>query len=368
MTTSFPLLRLPYLVLMPVLEQMELIERISLSILSKRVRIFLKLLKMKCKQINLKHEYGAIRMEVLFDNNGKLRLEIFRSGYVEFKYRQDILFCNTSGVPPMDYAVSIMDVMHCKSIHQLRVAEIPKRDILPLLVNLPKINEVVVEETCNSSYPDSLLQKMLKIVLPVSSAVTIPYHAVKPKYLRKILKGNFDSVTVGNYGVGNMANYDIRFSLKSLRMTNAKALDLYKFILNDKDLNRFFKLWMDRKCNPRLEYMKARKYGNGNKDLLLQGLNVFSVPTETKREFRVLGNIQQLRSDEKITAEFDITRADGRQATIRFGESDEINFIEFYVWPESVNDTTNREPNQSSFIRMFSRVSTFYNSWVERFK
>ncbi|EFP03275.1 hypothetical protein CRE_28333 [Caenorhabditis remanei] len=92
---------------------------------------------MKCKQINLKHEYGAIRMEVLFSSNGKLLLEIFRSGYVEFKYRQAILFCITSGVLPMDYAVSILDVMHCKSIYQFRVAEIPARDILPLLMILP---------------------------------------------------------------------------------------------------------------------------------------------------------------------------------------------------------------------------------------
>ncbi|KAF1754671.1 hypothetical protein GCK72_021234 [Caenorhabditis remanei] len=367
MTTPFPLLRLPYPVLMLALEQMPFIERFSLSILSKQVRIFLKLLKMKCKQINLKHEYGAIRMEVLFDNLvEKFRLEMFTSGYVEFKYREDALLCNTSGVPPMNYAISIMDVMHCKSIHQFRIVEIPERNILPLLVNLPKIYEVVVDETYNSSSPDSLLQKMLNIVLPVSSAVTISAFVVKPKYLREILKGNLDSVTVGNHRVGNTANYGLRFSLNALRITNAKALDLYNVILNSKDMNRFFKLWMKKKCDPRLEYLRARKYRDGNEDRLLKGLNAVGMPIRTDRTFRVLGNVEQLRSDEETTTEFDITRVDGRQATIRFGESDEYNFIDFYVWPESPNDTTDFEPDQSSLTEHIHRIVSRHGL-LERF-
>ncbi|EFP13538.1 hypothetical protein CRE_10470 [Caenorhabditis remanei] len=66
MTTAFPLLRLPYLALMPVLEQMELKERIAFSVLSKRARMFLKLLKIKCKYINVILQDNRITMIVFF--------------------------------------------------------------------------------------------------------------------------------------------------------------------------------------------------------------------------------------------------------------------------------------------------------------
>ncbi|EFO87090.1 hypothetical protein CRE_28982 [Caenorhabditis remanei] len=44
MTTTFPLLRLPYPVLMHALKQMEFLDRIALSLLSRRTRRFPKLL------------------------------------------------------------------------------------------------------------------------------------------------------------------------------------------------------------------------------------------------------------------------------------------------------------------------------------
>ncbi|EFO87136.1 hypothetical protein CRE_28987 [Caenorhabditis remanei] len=98
MTTGFPLLRLPYLVLMPVLEQMHFVERIALSVLSKRARMFLKLLKMKCEYTNFQLKYGTIEAKVFLDNFEVIKLEMYMSGHVEFKYRQDVLLWNTMGV------------------------------------------------------------------------------------------------------------------------------------------------------------------------------------------------------------------------------------------------------------------------------
>ncbi|KAF1754542.1 hypothetical protein GCK72_021105 [Caenorhabditis remanei] len=105
MTTPFPLLHLPYLVLMPIMEQMEFMERIALSVLSKRARMYVKLLKMK--------------------------------------YMMSISWFPGSPLP-IDYAFSIMDVMHCKSINQFIVAEISEHDSIPIVAKLPKIDEVVV--------------------------------------------------------------------------------------------------------------------------------------------------------------------------------------------------------------------------------
>ncbi|EFP13556.1 hypothetical protein CRE_10449 [Caenorhabditis remanei] len=303
MTTAFPLLRLSYPVLM---------------------------------------FYGTIVMEVWVDKQEELKLEMYTSGYVEFIYRHHISLCNTSGVPPMDYACWVMDVMHCKSIHQFRIAQLSHYNILPLLVSLPKINEVIAEETHNSSSPDPRLQKILKIVLPVSSAVTIPYHALKPEDLREIIRGNFDSVTVRNYSVDNMPNHNMKFSLNDLKMTNVKSLELAGPSFKLEDLNLYFKLWMKKKCNTRLEYLRVWQNGSVNKDLLLDELNAVQMPIRTNRKFKVLGNVTQLGSNEKIDFEFDITRADGRTATIRIGTHGTVSF---YVWSDSFNNTTSFDPN-----------------------
>ncbi|EFO95673.1 hypothetical protein CRE_09942 [Caenorhabditis remanei] len=367
MTTTFPVLRLPYPVLMLVLEQMELLERISLSILSKQARMYVKLLKMKINYIDSKLRYDTIEMEVFLDNRETFELELYTSGYVELRYREDIFLCNTMGVHPMDYAVSIMDVLHCKSIYFFRIAEISPCDVLPLLVNLPKIERVVVPSDLSAfSLVDPRLLKALRIVLPVASTVTVP-HFFLLKYHREILQRNFDAVKVrDNWVEDDVLNRKVKFSLNNLKMTNAKTLELYNVLIDFKDLNRYFKLWMKKKSNPRLEYLKVWRNGSVNKDLLLKGLNAVPVPIETKREFRILGHVEQLRSsDEETSAEFDITREDDRRATII---SNRDNSIHFYVWPESDNDTTNIEPNQSLFMRLFSWVSTFYNSCIDRFK
>ncbi|EFP13503.1 hypothetical protein CRE_10457 [Caenorhabditis remanei] len=264
----------------------------------------------------------------------------------------------------MDYVLPIMDVTHCKSIKKLIFPKVYEYDpayetTIPLLKKLPKVDEVIVEDFTSYIFsPESPLRNVLKIVLPVSSAVTISDHVRKPKYIREILTGKFDAVSVQLLG-------DWRFPLNDLRITNAKTLKLDRVAFKVEDLNLYFKLWMKKKCNPRLEYLSVRQEGNVNKNLLLEGLNAVPFPIKTKRTFRVSGNVQQLSWGEIIVFEFDITRADKRQATIRIGTH---GIVCFYVWPESTTDTTNLVPNQSSFMRRFSWISNFYNSFIERFK
>ncbi|EFP13566.1 hypothetical protein CRE_10463 [Caenorhabditis remanei] len=379
MTTAFPLLRLPYLVLMPILEQMEFIERIALSILSRRARMFVKLLKMKCKHINLILKDNIIKMIVFHDNSEEVNVQfhIHRYQNVDLNYGYGWWRGRPSSI---QYALLIMDVTNCKSIKKLIIAEASEYDTLSyeaskkFLTNLPKIDEVVVEDTNSQSFsPDSGLQTLLSTILPVSSTVTKSVHVQKPEHLREICKGNFDAVTVENYWKEYEPNSKI-FALSDLRMTNAKSLELPGRALEIEDLNRFFKLWMKKSCNPRLEYLRVVTSTWAKSDilnLLLKGINAVQIPIRTDRKFRVLGNIKQFISeihfgeDEILASEFDITRADGRQATIRMGTHGTVCF---YVWPESTDDTTNIEPNQYLFTRKFSRLSSFYNSCIERFK
>ncbi|EFP13537.1 hypothetical protein CRE_10473 [Caenorhabditis remanei] len=379
MTTAFPLLRLPYLVLMPVLEQMEFLDRIALSILSKRVRMFLKLLKMKCEYINLILKDNTIEMKVLFDNRKELKVDISMIGYHQgLKCGHDDIRLWPRTLPPIYYVLPIMDVTHCKSIKKLIIAEASANDpgydtTIPLLTKLSKIDEVVVDDFTSYIFsPDSPLRNALRIVLPVSPAVTISYHALKPEELRDIIRGNFDSVTVRKYSADFMPNRDMKFSLNDLMMTNVRSLELAGPAFKVEDLNRYFKLWMKKKCNPRLEYLQVatRMWERREElNLLLKGLKVGLVCSiRTDQTFRVLGNIKQFISEiegEWLLDSFCIRRVDGRRATVRIGTRGTVCF---YVWPESTNNTTHLEPNRSSFMRKFPFISNFYNSCIERFK
>ncbi|EFP13540.1 hypothetical protein CRE_10426 [Caenorhabditis remanei] len=93
-------------------------------------------------------------------------------------------------------------------------------------------------------------------------------------------------------------------------------------------------MWMKKKCNPRLEYLQVvtRKWLSSEvMHLLLNGLNAVQVPIRTDSQLQELGNIKQLRfSNEKITSEFDITRSDGRTATIRISN---YGIVYFFIWP-----------------------------------
>ncbi|KAF1754544.1 hypothetical protein GCK72_021107 [Caenorhabditis remanei] len=347
MTTSFPLLRLPYPVLKLVLEQMKFVERIVLSLLSKRARMFLKLLKMKCKYINLILDSSSIKMNVFFDNSKELKVDILILEYPEvyfkevyFKHEYDYIAWRPCALPPLDYFLPIMDVTHCKSIKQFIIVELPQIGILlgkltRLLAKLPEIDEVVAQNTYHSS-PDSPLIKVLRMVLPVSSAVTVSYHALKPKDFREIFKGNFDAVTLKKFRDRVMPNHGMKFSLNDLKMTNVKSLELPGPVFTLEDLNRYFKLWMKKQCNPRLEYLQVamRWVGSEEINILLKGLNAVQVPIRTDR---TLGNIKQFISeveDEMLISEIDITRADEKTATIRISN---YGTVCFYVWLESTN-------------------------------
>ncbi|EFP13539.1 hypothetical protein CRE_10521 [Caenorhabditis remanei] len=344
MATAFPLLRLPYLVLMPVLEQMKFLDRsvktcmisasitIGLSLLSKRARIFVKLLKMNCKHIDLILTGNRIVMEVFFDNSEELRVLMYtdKCQRINFIYRDMMSISWFPGSPlPIDYAFSIMDVMHCKSIDKFIIVKISEHDCLPIIAKLPKIDEVVVEH----DWPDVIsyeeyfqtekqLLRVLRTVLPVSSAVFITYQFQNSNHLQEILKGNLDAVI--------LKHSDNYITLNDLSITNAKILEIHTGKLDERDLNHYFKLWMKKICNDRLEYLEVRTYGKISMDLLLDGLNAVPVRIDTKKTFRVLGNVKRFVPEdlfEKMTREFDITRVDKRTATIKISNYGNIFFL-----------------------------------------
>ncbi|EFO87142.1 hypothetical protein CRE_28950 [Caenorhabditis remanei] len=343
---------------MPILEQMDFMEKIALSIYSKRARMYVRLLKMKCNHIDLRLEDNRVEMKVFFDNSEELKVDMDTNRYkVDLRYGNDHFFWWPGTLSPIDYVLSIMDVTHCKSIKKLTFSRVsdydPKYDaLIPLLTKLPKIDELIVEHTTSWSFsPESPLLKVLRIIFPVTSAVTISDQVRIPKYLREIFQGNFDAVSL-------RLPWNVKgFSLNDWEFTNAKTLKLAGPAVEIEDLNRYFKLWMKKKSNPRLENLVVQTHGNITKDLLLKGLNAVQVPIRTDRSLEVLGSIKQYHSDEEITFEFDITRADGRRATISISNH---GLVCFYVWPF--------RQNQSSFMRRFASFSSFYNSCIEHFK
>ncbi|KAF1754705.1 hypothetical protein GCK72_021269 [Caenorhabditis remanei] len=289
MTTTFPLLRLPYLVLMPVLEQMEFLDRIAFSILSKRTRMYVKLLKMKSKNVKLKWNGNKIEMIVFCDFTRVLEVDMYINEYQRSTFMNQykpVYSWRDSSLLPVDYVLTIMDVMHCKSIDKFIIVKISEHDCIPIVAKLPKIDEVVVDHHWPDviSYEEYIqierqLLRVLRTVLPVSSAVTISYRFQNHNNLREILKGNFDAVI--------LKWPDNWITLNDLWITNSKVLELHKVALNMRDLNRYFKLWTKKICNDQLEYMEVRLYDKTSVDLILDGLNAVPVPIETQREFRM---------------------------------------------------------------------------------
>ncbi|EFO87108.1 hypothetical protein CRE_28943 [Caenorhabditis remanei] len=262
MTTTFPLLRLPYLVLMHALKQMEFLDRIAFSILSRRTRKYVKLLKMNSKNVNLKWNGNRIDMIVFCDFTRVLEANMYINEYQQSTFMNQykpVYSWRDSSLLPADYVLSIMDVMHCKSIDKFIFVKISEHDCIPIVAKLPKIDEVVVEHhwpdvTSYETYfqKERQLLKVLNIVLPVSSAVTITYQFQNRNHLREILNGHFDAVILKRSG-----NW---ITLNDLWITNAKILEIDTTKINMKDLNRYFKLWTKKICNDRLEYLEVRIY------------------------------------------------------------------------------------------------------------
>ncbi|EFP13486.1 hypothetical protein CRE_10423 [Caenorhabditis remanei] len=323
MTTPFPLLRLPRLALIPVFQQMEPLGIIAFSLLSKRAMRLSQFFRLKSEVVSL--VLGANRIDMMVRLTCGLELgldyQIGNGRVIWWIHQKKIVWPKLRRLSMVDCISRIIRVTHSNFIDDLSIFEVPRYDVFPILGLLPTIHKVSV-----SNIPDTLALGALKIVLLKTSKLDLC-----PTYqLRSMEK--FQEILIANLDVINISR-DLPFTLDDLLMTNAIKIKLKNPTLKAKDLNRFFKLWMQNRCNPRMEYLSVWTDNFFREDLLRNGLNAVQVSGGTTRTFRASKYVEQQPNCKTISGGFDIKRVDGTKGTIEIRKVFRDVQIRFYVWP-----------------------------------
>ncbi|EFO87129.1 hypothetical protein CRE_28935 [Caenorhabditis remanei] len=328
MTTPFPLFHLPRLALIPVFQQMESVDvyvflflfflflilnyyRIAVSLLSKKAnnvsKIFRKLsscsvhLTVESDHVYICVEFGIWRKKVLkyyFNTESAPQSVNSMTRKRRFTHKN-------SGLSAFKWVERVLDVTNCKSIGQLDLKGSPQVDVCDTTFDkLQNIRKLYIFKECS----DSFAKKALEIVSPVTREIIlfkIPFETRDE--FQTFLKNNLNYLNVHTNTFPNF-----KFTLEDLMVSNALKLKLNNGKLNVKEINQYFKNWMENKCDPRLEHLELSTY-------------------DRKRAFHYSKQLDT--SLQSFSGGYDIRRADRKKATITFGDVWGETFIDFYAWP-----------------------------------
>ncbi|KAF1754522.1 hypothetical protein GCK72_021085 [Caenorhabditis remanei] len=333
MTTSFPLLRLPRLALIHVFQQMELIDVIALSLLSNQARI---LSKTSCglsvTSINIAAINHSLNLDIVLSDDKKLQilLCLIPENYKEFvvvSVDNKTVIWRTLGLSTTECVHRILDVTNCESIQELKFYGTDSFDELPILARLPHIEQIYISRDCNEVF----VHKMLEMLSKVTSNIDMCQDWFRNlEQFQKVLMLNMNSITI--YAMNLRDPTRVRLSLDDLLISNAVHLHLYDVMISVKTLNRFFKLWMRKKSNPRLEHLKFMTMEEVSPDVLLKGLNAIEMPQTTTRTFRVSDHTNSRCREKVVTGGLDVMRSDGTRATLEIKAMPGTTILDFYVW------------------------------------
>ncbi|KAF1754710.1 hypothetical protein GCK72_021274 [Caenorhabditis remanei] len=159
MTTPFPLLRLPRLALIRVLQQMKTGELIAISLLSNRARNLIKMLCIKkyVSSVNLHADYLSIEASQRYDEPLELSFNTV----------------SVSSDVTLKWLERVFEVMDC-SIEEVDLHGSPQRDdVCEVLTILKEVRGLYIWDNC----PNSFAKKALKILTPVTAeTVMFKFH------------------------------------------------------------------------------------------------------------------------------------------------------------------------------------------------
>ncbi|KAF1754578.1 hypothetical protein GCK72_021141 [Caenorhabditis remanei] len=327
MTVPFPLLRLPRLALIPVFQEMEPIDVIAVSLLSKKVynvsKIFRKL-SVRCVNMIVDNNHLCITVDL---RNGKSETFYFYKDRVadldDLMIRYRWFTHENTGLSASQWLERVIDVTNFESLEELYLCGSPQLEVCDALARLTNLRKLSIMFDCS----DSFAKRALDILSPVSTKITlfkIPFESKEE--FQKFLKSNLSYL---NIETSTFPNF--QFTLKDLIVTNALKLNLNSGKLNLKEINQFFKNWMENKCDPRLEHLIVSTSEKVNARNLLDGLNAVFFARDRRRAFRYSKQLDSF--SESFSGGYDIRRADGKKATITYAGYSGPTVINFYVWP-----------------------------------
>ncbi|EFO87113.1 hypothetical protein CRE_28977 [Caenorhabditis remanei] len=324
MTTPFPLLRLPRLALIPVLQQMESIDLIAFSLLSNKAK---NLVKMLCKitagsiSMVVRSRYPRITINSIDDTPVGLSLYTERGPDVGNKMIQNkTISCEKGSITVAKLVEQIASVTSCESLEFVVLRGPLQLEVCDTLAQLTKLWRLYISEDCS----DSFAKKALEIVSKVTTEILlgrIPFE--NKEEFQTFLKSNLNFLCI--YSCFS------RFTLDDLLVTNAFKVTLREVKLSATDISQFLTNWFHSKCNSRLEHLSLLVDEVVNEMCLPRVLKAVPFPRNRKRTFFYSKQLDT--SSESFRGGYDIKRSDGKKATIVFVPCHGLTFIDFYVWP-----------------------------------
>ncbi|KAF1754579.1 hypothetical protein GCK72_021142 [Caenorhabditis remanei] len=239
------------------------------------------------------------------------------SAHIKTRYRW--FTHENTGLTATQWVERILDVTNCESIDHLDLCGDPQ---LETFGQETKLN---LNTDFGCSY--DFAKKPLEILSAVTTEVKlyiIPFETREE--FQTFLKSNLNYLNIQSSTFTKF-----KFTLDDVLITNALKLNLKHAKLTLKELNLFFKNWMRKKCDSRLEHLIVSAYETVNARNLLGGLK--AVPFPRDRERRFIYSKQLDFSSRSFSGGYDISRADGKKATITYAGYSGPTVINFYVWP-----------------------------------
>ncbi|KAF1754713.1 hypothetical protein GCK72_021277 [Caenorhabditis remanei] len=307
MTTPFPLLRLPRLALISVFTQMEVIEIIAFSVLSKRTCNLSKILckKISSRYIDMVIVNNCLRMRIALTNGSFFALYFNpdNSKTVEVFYPYKKIQWENVGLSTKQCIERVFDVTKCSSLREVILNGTPNYNLFSVFNVVPQISNLHISHNCTKAFAS----KALQILLPVTSSITFSkFFFSNRREFQRVWMGNIDCLCI---------HYDdlssVNFNIDDLLASNAVKLELSDVPMSLRDLNRFFSCWLNKTSNRSLKHLSVKSLEDINEDVLLNGLDATRSTAKRTREFRSTSTFTQLTT---FTGVFKVRRIDGKMA------------------------------------------------------
>ncbi|EFO87124.1 hypothetical protein CRE_28976 [Caenorhabditis remanei] len=326
MTTPFPLLRLPRLALIPVFQQMESIDVIAISMLSKKANNVSKIFrKLSVCSVNMIVDNDHLDVSVRFEWCTETGLKYYFNtenapNLVNGMFQEKMFNHENTGLSPSQWLERVFDVTNCESLEEVDLCGSPQLEMCDTLALLTKVCNLNITKECS----DSFAKKSLEIVSPVTTEISlyrIPFET----------REEFQTFLKSNSNYLYIYSHFSTFTLNDFLVTNALKVELRQVEWSARDISQFLTNWFHSKHNSRLEHLSLRIFDVFNETCLPRVLKAVPFPRDPERTFFYSKPLNTL--SESFRGGYDIRRTDGKKATILFGTFYEQMSFDFYLWP-----------------------------------
>ncbi|EFO85415.1 hypothetical protein CRE_23671 [Caenorhabditis remanei] len=276
-------------------------------------------------KVNSDHLHISTRFRLEFWKEVEVELYFYTENATDLvnAIRQKVTFTHdNSGLAASKWLERILDVTNCETLNQVDLRGSPQLDVRDTFATIQNIEKLYIHGEC----PNSFAKKFLEIISPVATGITlfkIPFETREE--FQTFLKSNLNYLTIFTNKFPTF-----KFTVGDLMVTNALKLNIGELKLTVKEINEFFKNWVEKKCGTRLEHLSLSTDEDADERNLLKGLKTVRFPESRKRTFHYSKELDS--SSDSFSGGYDIRRADRNKATITFGDVYGETYIDFYAW------------------------------------